>query len=246
VVNAAGKTRSSAIPTIDGCVESFAAQSDTFHSNTVGAGHVATACREAGVKLIHLASGCIYDGDAHAFTETDPPNPVSWYARTKAMGDQLVQAYCPDALILRIRMPMSAQPHSRNLVTKLASAKAVIDVTNSVTVVEDLLPWSFNLLAHGVTGVVHAVHPAPVAFRALMAQYTAIVNPAQVTTFIPKTHYRTADGRSNCVLRTRALPVVLPPTDVAITRALQAYALTVRGVPVHDHSRFWTDWMVKA
>lgn len=223
VINAAGRTHSADIPNIDACIASETARRETLASNALGAATVALACAEAGCRLVHLGSGCIFDGPG-VFDETSTPNPVSWYARTKAMGDEWVMAANPDALILRIRMPISAQPHPRNLITKLAHFEHVVDVTNSVTVVEDLLAYTDQLVAMRATGIVHAVHPQPVSYRLLMQWYRAYVDPAHVCTFIPEDALQMADGRSNAVLTSvRDLPP-MADTATAVIRALRSYA----------------------
>ena len=35
---------------------------------------LAQVCANLGVKLVHVSSGCIYDGYEKDFTEEDPPN----------------------------------------------------------------------------------------------------------------------------------------------------------------------------
>lgn len=224
VFNAAGHTHTTEIPSIDACVASDAAKRKTLASNALGAGQVALETSRRGIRLVHLSSGCLFDGDG-PFDETSTPNPVSWYAQTKLLGETLVQAADPAALILRIRMPISAEPHPRNLITKLAQAEHVIDVTNSVTVIEDLLPFAATLSDAGISGVVHAVHPEPVTSRQIMAWYQEIVDPSHRAVFINKADFQTADGRSNAVLRSaRSLPMSMPPAEAAIRRALTTYA----------------------
>jgi dTDP-4-dehydrorhamnose reductase len=224
VINAASKTHSATTPNIDGCLESPYMRRQTLAANALGAGNVALACAEYGCQVVHLSSGCIFEGD-RPFNERSVPNPPSFYARTKAFGEQLVSEANDQALIVRLRMPISAEPHPRNLLTKLSSALDVVDVTNSVTVVEDLLPFVDALAFAGVTGVVHAVNPEPVTFRDLMARYRDVVDASCAPTFIPKWEYRTVDGRSNCVLvSTRELPAAMPPTQASLERTLAAYA----------------------
>lgn len=232
VINAAGRTHSRDIPNIDGCIASQEERARTMHVNAVGAANVAKACDAYGAQMVQLSSGCIFDGDEGPFVEDDEPNPPSYYAETKVLGEKLIQAICPEALILRIRMPISAQPHPRNLVTKLAAAKRVIDVVNSVTVVEDLIEWTYALIQAGTSGIVHAVHPQPITFRKLMSWYRQIVDPTHHCTFVRACEYKTADGRSNCTLAsTKELPVLFNDTEFAVKRALMAYA------EVHAYSR---------
>jgi dTDP-4-dehydrorhamnose reductase len=227
VVNCAGKTHSRATPNIDGCVESEAMRQATLQANALGAGFLASACATRGIPLVHLSSGCLWSSDRKAFTEDDVPEPVSWYARTKVLGEQLVLAAHPRTLVLRIRMPLHGVPHPRNLLTKLAAAAHVVDVENSVTVVEDLLAFTDQLLRDGATGIVHAVHPQPVRFRDLLGRYRRAVDAAHVPTFIPMRDYKTVDGRSNCTLSTTR-PWAMPATHVALDGVLRRYAAAIR------------------
>jgi dTDP-4-dehydrorhamnose reductase len=193
VINCAGKTHSVTIPNIDGCIESLEARNQTILVNVVGAGNVAQACAERRIKLVHIGSGCIFNGYDRVFTEESEPNPPSFYAQTKLDGDRAVLARAPGALVLRIRMPISAIPHPRNLITKLAKAKQVVDVQNTITVLEDLLPFTENCLR--LTGIVHAVQTEPLYFRDLMRWYRELVDGEWNGEFIPANQYKTKDGR---------------------------------------------------
>lgn len=224
VINAAGVTHSKNTPSIDACIASDAAMSRTCQVNAMGAGIVAAACARDDVQLVHLSSGCIFNGYDRVFAEDDEPNPVSWYARTKVLGDRLVRSINPNTLILRIRMPISAEPHPRNLITKLAKASRVVDVLNSVTVVEDLLDWTKQLVDAKVSGIVHAVNPRPILYRELMSWYQEIVDPSYRCEFIPKEQFVTTDGRSNCVLSTRTLPIEMQDAETSVKTALAQYA----------------------
>ena len=66
VVNAAGKTGR---PNVDWCE---ANQEATWRSNVLGPLVLAEACAAAGVHLLHLSSGCIFDGRSPS-----PPSRVS-------------------------------------------------------------------------------------------------------------------------------------------------------------------------
>jgi 3,5-epimerase/4-reductase len=54
----------------------------------------------------------------------------------------------PNVLILRLRMPVSDDLHSRNFVTKIAKYERVVDIPNSNTILHDLLPASILLAEH--------------------------------------------------------------------------------------------------
>lgn len=84
----------------------------TFQANVIGAANVADACREAGMKLIHLSTKCVipYDGE-ELYPETpildgDPAcadDAPTWYGITNARGEQEVhQRYPEGSTIVRL------------------------------------------------------------------------------------------------------------------------------------------------
>lgn len=57
---------------------------------------------EVGAKIIHVSTDYVFSGKAFLpYKETDSPNPVSAYGRTKLEGEQLLQQACADAVIIR-------------------------------------------------------------------------------------------------------------------------------------------------
>src|SRR5690348_410255 len=77
-------------------------EADAFAVNAVGAAHVATACRLAGARLVHLSTDYVFGGDAtEPYAEDEPQAPRSAYGRAKAAGEWAVQAHCPQAWIVR-------------------------------------------------------------------------------------------------------------------------------------------------
>ena len=70
--------------------------------NATAAAHVARACAAAGVPLIHISTDYVFDGlKAAPYVETDAPNPLSAYGRSKLEGEELVSANAARHVILR-------------------------------------------------------------------------------------------------------------------------------------------------
>jgi len=92
--------------------------------NVGGAGNVARACREAGAHLLFASSGAIFDGTKSAYTEDDPPCPVSVYGRTKAQGEQAIVAILPDSVIVRFSLVlgMAMTPGTNAVTNRLVAA----------------------------------------------------------------------------------------------------------------------------
>ncbi len=228
VVNAAGKTGR---PNVDWC-ESH--PRETFRSNTEGPLALARACAAKDVYLLHLGSGCVFYGPSPSpggWREDDFANPSSLYSRTKYAAD-LVLSKTPNVGIARLRMPIDGRPGPRNLITKLASYRQVIDVENSVTVVDDLVKVIAALIERRATGVFHATNPGTLRHRDLLALYKELVDPSHSVDLIDNDELVKRGlakvGRSNCILASgnlAALGVTMRPVDVALRDVMKQYAV---------------------
>lgn len=75
---------------------------DMWAVTAEGAGAVARAARRVGARLIHMSSDALFDGERQgAYTESDPPSPITPYGEAKAAAEQLVAQGHPTALLVR-------------------------------------------------------------------------------------------------------------------------------------------------
>jgi len=63
---------------------------------------LAFAARKTGAQLIHISTDAVFDGTRGDYRETDQPNPINVYARTKLEGERAVLAAYPQALAARV------------------------------------------------------------------------------------------------------------------------------------------------
>jgi dTDP-4-dehydrorhamnose reductase len=59
-------------------------------------------CRKKNIKLIHISTDAIFDGNKSLYDETDIPNPKSYYGKTKFLGEELILGENTESLILRV------------------------------------------------------------------------------------------------------------------------------------------------
>lgn len=225
VINTAGKTGR---PNIDWCEDH---KIETIESNTIGPLVLMNACLARNIHLVHLSSGCIFNGKSdhiNGFTEDDSPNPVSFYSWTKAWADEVLKNF--PVLILRIRMPVDSLPNPRNLITKLSNYKNIIDVENSITIVDDLLLATRELIDKKKTGIYNITNPQPVKHKDIMQWYKEIINLGHEYAMIPAKDLLIKKiakaGRSNCILDTSKLQkegIILHNTKDAIISCLKEY-----------------------
>jgi 3,5-epimerase/4-reductase len=226
-INCAGKTGK---PNVDWCeVHRF----ETHRANVIGPLVLAEACANANAYLLHMGSGCIFYGPSPApggWREDDYANPSAFYSRTKYAAD-LILAKLPNVGVARLRMPIDGRPGPRNLITKLAGYAKVVDVENSVTVVDDLVGVVRALVERRATGVFHATNPGTMLHRELLRLYREIVDPSHDYTLIPEEDLvvrgLATHARSNCVLASSRLAEIgnpMRPVEVALRDALAEYA----------------------
>jgi 3,5-epimerase/4-reductase len=180
VLNAAGVVGK---PNVDWCETH---QVETITGNTVLPIMIAEACQKKGVYLLHIGTGCVYYGyssDPKGWKESDFANPSAVYTRSKYAAD-LVLTTLPNVGIGRIRMPIDYIPSPGNLIDKLASYKKVIDVENSVTVLDDMVQVFKELLEKQATGIFHVTNPGTIKHREIVALYEELVDPSHTNEWI--------------------------------------------------------------
>ncbi|MFT5709552.1 MAG: dTDP-4-dehydrorhamnose reductase [Halioglobus sp.] len=70
--------------------------------NALAPGYLATACAANDVRMIHLSTDFVFDGEATQPYQADSPAaPVSEYGRGKLAGELAVKSVLPEALIMR-------------------------------------------------------------------------------------------------------------------------------------------------
>jgi dTDP-4-dehydrorhamnose reductase len=231
VINAAGKTGR---PNVDWCETHHA---ETYRSNVVGPLVLAEVAAAHGAHLVHIGSGCIFYGPSPhegGWREDDPANPTSFYSRTKYAAD-LVLSQMPNVCIARIRMPIDDVPGPRNLITKLAAYREIVDVENSVTVIDDFIVALRRLIELRAMGIFHVTNPGLLRHRDLLTLYQKVVDPSHRATYIDEDALvrrgLAVKARSNAQLaspRLEALGIRLRPIDEALHATMQTYAETIQ------------------
>ena len=70
--------------------------------NARGPENLALACRELGIRLIHVSTDFVFDGkQSHPYQPQDTRCPLGVYGASKARGEEAVEAILPDAIIVR-------------------------------------------------------------------------------------------------------------------------------------------------
>jgi len=63
--------------------------------------NISIACSNVNIQLVYISTDHLFSGKGQFTLESEPPNPMNNYARTKLQGENLVLENCSDALVVR-------------------------------------------------------------------------------------------------------------------------------------------------
>jgi len=73
-----------------------------FQVNSLGVKNIVESCRESGIKFIHISTDFVFNGlKSGLYNESDMPDPVSIYGKSKAEGEKAVLENPENCLIVR-------------------------------------------------------------------------------------------------------------------------------------------------
>ncbi|KAK3244506.1 rhm1-like protein [Cymbomonas tetramitiformis] len=179
VLNAAGVTGR---PNVDWCETH---KIETLRTNVIGVLNLCDLCEERGIHMTNYATGCIFEydkehpeGSGIGFKEEDEANFVgSFYSFTKALVESLIKQY-EHVLTLRVRMPITHDlTNPRNFVTKIANYDRVVNIPNSMTVLDELLPVSVEMANRKLTGIFNFTNPGAISHNEVLQLYKEYVDP---------------------------------------------------------------------
>jgi dTDP-4-dehydrorhamnose reductase len=122
------------------------------------------ACARQGIRLVHVSTDAFFDGEAgRYFTEEDPPTPVNFYGRTKALAEERLLGQAAAHLIVRTNF------YGWNFQDKQSLAEWVLaaagrsdpiglyhDVRFTPLLANTLCRMLAGLMRAGATGIYHA------------------------------------------------------------------------------------------
>jgi dTDP-4-dehydrorhamnose reductase len=125
--------------------------------NATGPGVIAEEAKRAGALMVHYSTDYVYDGSKQGpWVETDKPNPLNVYGKSKLAGDEAIAAVGGDYLILRTSWVYGARG-ANFLLTMLRLSKEkpelriVDDQIGSPTTSECIAQATADILAQVIT-----------------------------------------------------------------------------------------------
>lgn len=143
VINAAAYT----------AVDKAESEKEQAHAvNATGPENLASACKEFGVRLIHISTDFVFDGQSSTpYRERDTIHPLGVYGESKAAGETAIQALLPQAAILRTAWVYSA--HGANFANTMLR---LMNERDQLGVVADQIgtPTSTRTLAEAIYALI--------------------------------------------------------------------------------------------
>ncbi|GFS45438.1 rhamnose biosynthesis 3 [Actinidia rufa] len=153
VLNAAGVTGR---PNVDWC-ESH--KPETIRTNVVG--------------TLTLADGRALD----LRRKTSPISSVPSTQKPRPWLKNLLNEY-DNVCTLRVRMPISSNlANPRNFITKIARYDKVVNIPNSMTILDELLPISIEMAKRNLGGIWNFTNPGVVSHNEILEMYKDYIDP---------------------------------------------------------------------
>lgn len=215
-----------------------------FRANAIGAAMIAAHCARLGVPLIQISTDYVFDGrKGSPYVETDAPNPLGAYGRTKLAGEWAALSGNTRTAVLRTAWVHA--PMGRNFVRTMLSVGAerpslrvVADQRGAPTAAPDLADAIAGTLARiretgwrdHYRGVFHAVGGGETTWHgfavAIFEEAAPFGGPhpaveAIATSEYPTKAVRPADGRLDCGKLARVFGVALPHWRDGLRRVIR-------------------------
>lgn len=79
---------------------------------------------------------------------------------------------------LRVRMPISSDlENPRNFITKISRYNKVVNIPNSMTILDELLPISIEMAKRNLRGIWNFTNPGVVSHNEILEMYKEYINP---------------------------------------------------------------------
>jgi dTDP-4-dehydrorhamnose reductase len=226
IINCSGYTGR---PNVEGCETD---KENCYHYNVTVPILLTKFANKLNVPIIHIGSGCIYDGYTKWYSEEDLANfgsdsqYSSFYSKTKDAFEKL-SAHL-NRYIFRIRIPFNGIPESKNYIWKILNYNKLISHQNSITNVDDLVEFVYKFVEEkrplGIYNVTNKWGIEAKDVVQMMKKY-GLENPNWEFVSIKDAQFKV--GRSNCLLDTskiEELGLGLPDVKESLEKAIKEYS----------------------
>jgi 3,5-epimerase/4-reductase len=229
VISLIGRTHGEGYTTID-YLEQKGKLIENVRDNLYGPLVLGLLCKKYNIHYTYLGTGCIFSGYNEEYKEENIPDFFgSSYSVVKGFTDRLMKQLDNNVLNVRIRMPITSEKNNvRNFIYKITHYEKICSMTNSMTVLPELLPLMIDMVDKKRTGTINLTNPGAITHNEILEMYKEIVDPTFVwqNFTIEEQDNILLSGRSNNILDTTKLVNLYPnvkPIKESIREVLQNY-----------------------
>jgi dTDP-4-dehydrorhamnose reductase len=196
--------------------------------NGYAVGELAAVCRDISAQFITFSTDYVFDGTKDGgYVESDTPNPINAYGRSKLLGEHLAMEANPDSLIVRTSWLLSGT-HSNFVSTMIrliseGDVTVVDDQSSRPTLANDLAPKTMEALAEALSGILHLANDGITTWYELAMEIADLaglerrrVHPCSTA------DYPTPAQRPlNSVLESQRTPWSMPTYDAGLARVVE-------------------------
>jgi dTDP-4-dehydrorhamnose reductase len=154
IINAAAYTD------VDGCEIH---KDEAWAVNVGGVKNLVYLCKKKKIKLIHLSTDYVFNGEEGPYSEDDPADPVNFYGETKLESEKIIKDSGIDFLIIRTNVLYGfgnkVKPNFfLSLLDKLSKnekIKVVTDQFNNPTLADNLSLCILEMVGKNISGIYH-------------------------------------------------------------------------------------------
>jgi len=153
-------------------------EEDAYETNTKSVEYAVSIANDIKIPLLYISTAGIFDGKKDAYDETDRPNPLGHYARSKYLGELYVQKHSKDFIICRAGWMMGAginkdKKFIQKIIQQISDGKKVLHIVNDKLgtptytqdfasnvklLIEKKQRGLFNMVCGGYTGRLEVAH----------------------------------------------------------------------------------------
>lgn len=113
-------------------------EKDTYETNTTSVEHAVSIANDLNIPLLYISTAGIFGGEKDVYDETDKPEPLGHYGRSKYLGEVYVQENSNNYIICRAGWMMGAgEKKDKKFIQKII--KQILDGKKELKVVNDKL-----------------------------------------------------------------------------------------------------------
>ena len=178
----------------------------SFSVNAEGAKNIAKACADYGVKLIHISTDYVFDGEKDsAYVEEDQVNPINVYGASKLRGEEYIQQNLAEYFILRTSWLYSEFGHNffNTMLRKANEENCLLKITTeqkgTPTNANDLAFAALQIISEQKTayGVYHFSNEGEATWFDFAKSIFTNANKLEDVELIASNEYKTIAKRPN-------------------------------------------------